>query len=361
MLSRIRASTLIGLAALAFWGAAIPYAVNTSFDGDRAACCGSAPHSSTRPRSRAPRCSRATATTASSSRRSRTDPLLLEAGDAGSCSTRLPIARGASACRSPPGCSPPGTDRWRSSCTRCCPGVSVRSSSGSLPGGWRTRALALVGGAAHLQRGFLSSFMGSMPDVAAMTLATAALWRSATGRRGAAAGASSPPRCCPRDLHHRGARHCGIGAAAAPLPPGGAHGRSAGAHDPRVARVRRRPVRRRLHGRARRKPRAPAHLAPREARPDLRHAGGLRDAGLALAFAGLLVLLPSVARWGVAETSYAGFAVMGLLLSRLNYVVIWWGYTRSLLPLAVLSVVVAARATGWRRWWFLAIALAWAG
>ena len=83
--------------------------------------------------------------------------------------------------------------------------------------------------------------------------------------------------------------------------------------------------------------------------------------GLALAFAGLPVLLPSLKRWTVAEWSYAGFAAMGLLLSRLNYVVIWWGYARSLLPLAVLSVVVAARATGWIRWGFLAIALAFAG
>jgi hypothetical protein len=208
--------------------------------------------------------------------------------------------------------------------------------------------------------GVLSSFMGSMPDVAAMTLATVALWRSATGRRG------SVPTLVAAVLVRETSIIAALAIAAAELRQRRFRPAALVVAAPALAILAWRAyVVARFGGDAMDVPGGnlalpftwlPEKLAQTFDTPEV-----LAMIGLALAFAGLLVLLPSVVRWGVAETSYAGFTVMGLLLSRLNYVVIWWGYTRSLLPLAVLSVVVAARATGWRRWWFRAIALAWAG
>jgi hypothetical protein len=84
-------------------------------------------------------------------------------------------------------------------------------------------------------------------------------------------------------------------------------------------------------------------------------------AGAALAVMAGLLLLPGIARWTPLEATYAGFVLMALSLSRLNYLVTWWGYARALLPLAMLSVLVAVKLEpGWRRTWLHAVAVSWA-
>jgi hypothetical protein len=83
-------------------------------------------------------------------------------------------------------------------------------------------------------------------------------------------------------------------------------------------------------------------------------------AALALGFAGLPALLPSMRRWTAVEAAYAGFAALFLAASGPNYLVIWWGYSRTVLPLAALSVLVAAQpGPQWRRWLFRSVAVAW--
>ncbi len=85
-------------------------------------------------------------------------------------------------------------------------------------------------------------------------------------------------------------------------------------------------------------------------------------AGFALSILAFLALLPQATRFTPLETTFAAFAVLSLFLSRLNYVVIWWGYTRSLLGLCVLAIVIAGRAgPGWRRWLYLSAPVAFAG
>lgn len=360
MPSRVRASTLIGLAALAFWGAAIPYAVHTAFDGD--------------PRG------------------------LLRLGSAFEHPAALagaPIFEGDgydgqffAALATDPLLLRPETRRMFDAPAYRAGRIGLPLAAWALAGGrgplaiflyqllaWLLGALVVWVVARWLEDegrsawwaaplvcggGLLSSFMGSMPDVAAMTLAAAALWLSAARRRPALAllvlaalvretSIVAAIAIAITELRARRVRWAALAVAA-----------------PALAIVAWRAyVVSRFGADAMDVPGGnlslpltwlPEKLAQSFDLPEV-----LAMVGLGLGFVGLLVLLPDVARWGLAETSYAGFAALLLVLSRLNYVVIWWGYARSLLPLAVLSVVVAARATGWRRWGFLAISLAWAG
>ncbi len=82
--------------------------------------------------------------------------------------------------------------------------------------------------------------------------------------------------------------------------------------------------------------------------------------GLGLSFLGLPVLLRRVRTWSPLETTFAATAALTLCLSRLNSVVSWWGYGRTVLPLVAPAPLVAARATArWEAWSFRAIGLAW--
>jgi hypothetical protein len=359
MLPRIRTSTLIGLAALAFWGGAIPYAVNSAFDGDPRGLLRLGSAFQHPPALAGAPIFEGDGYDGQFFAALATDPLLLRpetrlmfdapayrAGRIG-----LPLAAWLLAAGN-------GSVAiflyqvlsWGLGALVVWVVARWLEDEGHSP--WWAAPLICSGGV-------LSSFMGSMPDVAAMTLATAALWRSATRRRGAV------PLLVAAVLVRETSIIAALAIAAAELRQRRFRPAALVVGAPALTLLAWRAyVVARFGADSMDVPGGnlalpltwlPEKLAQTFDAPEV-----LAMLGLALAFAGLLVLLPSVARWSVAETSYAGFAVMGLLLSRLNYVVIWWGYTRSLLPLAVLSVIVAARTTGWRRWWFRAIPLAWA-
>jgi hypothetical protein len=207
--------------------------------------------------------------------------------------------------------------------------------------------------------GLLSSFMGSMPDVAAMTLAAAALWRGAAGRR------SALPLLVAAALVRETSLIAAIALSLEALRARRLREAALTVAAPALAiALWRAYVVSRFGADSMDVPGGnlslPLTWLPEKLAQSFDLPEALAMAALALSFAGLLVLLPRIARWGVAETSYAGFAALCLVLSRLNYVVIWWGYARSLLPLAVLAGVVAGRAEGWRRWYFLAVSVAWA-
>ena len=206
--------------------------------------------------------------------------------------------------------------------------------------------------------GLLSSFFGSMPDPAALSLAVLALWLNATRRRGVvpllvAAVLIRETMVIPAlavALEAARDRKFGLAASAIGVPLVA------------LAAWRAYVVSRGLSGMdvpggnfALPLTWLPEKLAQSFDAPEV-----LALAGAALAVAGGVLLLPRIARWTPLEASYAGFVVMALSLSRLNYIVIWWGYARSLLPLAVLSVLVAGRMEpGWRRAWFHVVALTW--
>jgi hypothetical protein len=360
MLARVRTSTLIGLAALAFWGAAIPYAVESAFEGDPRGLLRLGSAFQHPPALEGAPIFEGDGYDGQFFAALATDPLLLRpetrlmfdapayrAGRIG-----LPLAAWLLAA---------GNGRaaiflyqllsWGLGALVVWVVARWLEDEGRSP--WWAAPLVCSGG-------ILSSFMGSMPDVAAMTLATAALWRSATRRSGVL------PLLVLAALVRETSVIAALAIAASELRERRLRAAALAVAAPALAIVAWRAyVVSRFGADAMDVPGGnlavpltwlPEKLAQTFDAPEV-----LAMLGLALAFAGLPVLLPGLRRWGVAEWSYAGFAAMGLLLSRLNYVVIWWGYARSLLPLAVLSVVVAARATGWRRWGFLAIALAWAG
>lgn len=207
--------------------------------------------------------------------------------------------------------------------------------------------------------GLLSSFFGSMPDPAALSLAVLALWLNATRRRGVvpllvAAVLIRDTMVIPAlAVALEAARDRKFGLAA----------RAIGAPVVALVAWRAYVVSRGLSGMdvpggnfALPLTWLPEKLAQSFDGPEV-----MALTGAALAVAGGVLLLPRIARWTALEASYAGFVVMALSLSRLNYIVVWWGYARSLLPLAVLSVLVAGRmGPGWRRAWFHVVALTWA-
>jgi hypothetical protein len=85
-------------------------------------------------------------------------------------------------------------------------------------------------------------------------------------------------------------------------------------------------------------------------------------AGLLLAVIALAALLPSLREWTATTFTYAGMVIMALFLTRMVYIPIWWNYTRVLLPLPVLAVVLAERErVAYRRWLLRAVPLAWGG
>jgi hypothetical protein len=83
-------------------------------------------------------------------------------------------------------------------------------------------------------------------------------------------------------------------------------------------------------------------------------------AGLALAFASLPALLPAVRRWTPVESTLAGFTLLALFLNELVYIPVWFNYTRVLAPLPMLAALSAEHDdAAWRRWLLRAMALAW--
>ena len=73
-------------------------------------------------------------------------------------------------------------------------------------------------------------------------------------------------------------------------------------------------------------------------------------AGVGLGFLGTVALVPSILRARAPELAYGGFALLGLFLSRHVYLPHWWNHARVLLALPALAVVLAERQPpGWRR------------
>ncbi|HSN93318.1 MAG TPA: hypothetical protein VLS93_18955 [Anaeromyxobacteraceae bacterium] len=360
-LARLRASTLVGVAALAFWAAAIPHAVARYFDGDPRGLLRpgwSFPHPAAL--EGAPMLD-ADGYDGQFFAALATDPLLLRpetprmldapvyrAGRIG-----LPLLAWILA---------GGRDRaavfvyqllsWTLGVLAVWVVARWLEDEGDSP--WWAASLVLAGGV-------VSNLMGSMPDLAGTTLMAFALWRHARGSAGvvpslvgaALVRETSVIAAAAVAIAELRARRPWAAARAVGLPllvlgawrayviwrigpdgldvPGG-----------NLA--------------------LPLAWLPEKLAQPFDLAEVLALIGLGLSFAGLPALLPRIARWTPVETTYAGLAALCLLLSRLNYVVSWWGYGRTVLPLAFLSLVVAARArAAWSRWLFRAVALAWAG
>jgi hypothetical protein len=359
-LSRLRASTLVGAVALAFWGVAIPHAIATYFGGDARGLLRpgwSFPHPAAL--EGAPMLD-ADGYDGQFFAALATDPLLLRpetprmldapayrAGRIG-----LPLAAWALAL---------GHDRaavlayqllaWTLGLLAVWVVARWLEDEGDSP--WWAAALILSGGV-------VSTLMGSMPDLAAAALMTFALWRHARGRGGVVASLIAAA------LVRETAAIAALAVALAEIRARRFRRAALAAGLPLLALAAWRAfVLWRIGPAGVDVPGGnlalPLAWLPEKLAQPLDPAEVLGLLGLGLAFAGLPALLPRLPRGTPVEATYAGLAALSLVLSRLNYVVTWWGYGRTVLPLAVLSLVVAARADApWRRWLFRAVALAWA-